>query len=249
MSKWSLALLAILFTSLMLVTGCSKDDSNPAAPVIPDPIASFSFSGATVTPAAITFQNSSQNADAYYWDFDDGGSSVQQSPQHTYTQYRDYTVTLIARATQTGKADTTDHTITITPGKVFLDSVVVVDMPFTDQSGAGWDLTSGPDLIIDFVDSSANVLLEWAPSAWTDLTPSDLPVRGYTAPAFRITDWGMFYFVILWDYDDLSDNDRIGYPDGFSINSVIAGLGYVRNFTVQGWYNNSITVRYAIHWE
>lgn len=243
MSK--LFLSSFLLIGLFLFAGCGGDDSNPVAP-IPDPIASFTFTGTTVTPATITFTNTSENADSYYWDFGDGSSSIQESPQHTYNTHDTYTVTLVAEATSTGKEDRYTKTITITPGKCYLDSVIIVAMPFTDTGGAGWDLASGPDLIFELT-HNGNTFKRWGPI--DDLAPSDLPIRGYVSSPYEITDWSFIYFIKLYDYDDLSANDVIGWPDGFSINQVIDDQGYVESFEREGWYDNSIKVRIAIHWE
>lgn len=47
-------------------------------------------------PATVTFNNLSNNGSNFYWDFGDGNFSSDVNPTHTYTQYGDYTVSLIA---------------------------------------------------------------------------------------------------------------------------------------------------------
>jgi PKD repeat protein len=49
----------------------------------------------------ITFENCSQDADSYVWDFGDGSSSTLESPNHAYKKGDVYTVSLIT----TGKGD------------------------------------------------------------------------------------------------------------------------------------------------
>jgi len=49
-------------------------------------------------PAAITFNNTSSNADSYQWTFGDGATSVMEDPSHTYNNTGVYTVTLTATA-------------------------------------------------------------------------------------------------------------------------------------------------------
>ncbi|MFT5820880.1 MAG: hypothetical protein ACI8ZM_002128 [Crocinitomix sp.] len=44
----------------------------------------------------VTFENTSINADGYYWTFGDGGASVDESPWHTYEAVGDFLVSLIA---------------------------------------------------------------------------------------------------------------------------------------------------------
>lgn len=51
------------------------------------------FEASTNGPTA-TFQNLSQNADNYLWDFGDGATSTEAHPQHTYTSEGCYRVTL-----------------------------------------------------------------------------------------------------------------------------------------------------------
>lgn len=48
-------------------------------------------------PAVIQFTNGSLNASSFIWDFGDGTSSTNPSPQHTYAQTGSYTVSLIAQ--------------------------------------------------------------------------------------------------------------------------------------------------------
>lgn len=47
-------------------------------------------------PAKVAFENKSEKADAYTWDFGDGNSSVEESPEHVYRESGNYTVTLMA---------------------------------------------------------------------------------------------------------------------------------------------------------
>lgn len=47
-------------------------------------------------PATVNFQNLSNNGINFTWDFGDGNTSTTLNPSHTYTQYGDYTVQLIA---------------------------------------------------------------------------------------------------------------------------------------------------------
>lgn len=47
-------------------------------------------------PAIIKFENTSENADSYEWDFGDGNVSIEESPQHRYISSGNYTITLKA---------------------------------------------------------------------------------------------------------------------------------------------------------
>jgi PKD repeat protein len=57
------------------------------------PIAAFSHSGSGLT---VTFDNKSENAKEYFWDFGDGTNSTEIDPTHTYTEKGDFIVTMTA---------------------------------------------------------------------------------------------------------------------------------------------------------
>jgi PKD repeat protein len=230
---------AILLLSIF-VLDCGKDKSS--GPSIPDPIASFSESGATVTPATLTFTNTSQNADDYVWHFGDGDSTTITNPWHLYNSHGQYFVTLIAKNSTTGNTSTTSQLISITPGSVYLQAITINSIPFVDPYGAGWDLGSGPDLYPDF-DTNTDNILSFSTSYYLDAQPSSLPIRWNLASQYRIYDWNTAYFISAWDYDDFSSDDYIGSTNGFRINNVIQSLGYVTSFSIQ---NSSGTIRATI---
>ena len=80
-----------LFLSLLAVfTACEKDKG-------PEPVADFSITGDSVpAPANLVFQNKSEHASTFHWDFGDNSSSEEEHPEHTYTQKGKYTVRLSA---------------------------------------------------------------------------------------------------------------------------------------------------------
>lgn len=62
----------------------------------PLPIADFEANERLAMNSPIQFENLSENAVAFEWDFGDGNTSTEANPWHTYTQPNDYLVTLIA---------------------------------------------------------------------------------------------------------------------------------------------------------
>lgn len=68
----------------------------PNAVYVPGPVADFSSSNSnTCNGVDVQFQNLTQNASVFAWDFGDGSTSSQVSPQHTYTgNSSNYVVTL-----------------------------------------------------------------------------------------------------------------------------------------------------------
>ena len=65
-------------------------------------------------PLTVRFTNLSDRATSYLWDFDDGSSSTQVSPTHTFGAVGEYTVRLVA--TGPGGTDDDTRTITVLPG-------------------------------------------------------------------------------------------------------------------------------------
>ena len=79
----------------------------------PDPIANFQFEISQDNWTEISFNNISENAIQYSWDFGDGISSAEENPVHIYTASGDYIVVLIA-TNSIGIADTTTESLSIT---------------------------------------------------------------------------------------------------------------------------------------
>lgn len=215
----------------------------------PDPIALFSFTGDNETPATINFQNNSQNADSYLWEFGDNTTSTETNPSKVFNQKGDYIVKLTASNTVTGKSNETSKVITITPGKVFLQRVIVDQIPFTDNNGAGWDLTTGPDLYFTLIDSVYNVYATAQSSYYSDLTPSSLPVQWEFSPEleFLKSSWNKTYFIDLWDYDVGSNDDEIGFTAGFKIIQQI-NANYPTTVSLQST-DGEIKVRLILRWQ
>ncbi len=77
----SLFILAVLFLS-----SCAK------------PIANFAvLQKEDKVPATVSFENQSEKAESYYWDFGDGKSSTEESPEHRYYLSGKYNVELKAK--------------------------------------------------------------------------------------------------------------------------------------------------------
>ncbi len=78
--------IAIGLIALLAITSCKED------PVMPDP--DFSY---VIDDKTVTFTNLSTDASSYSWDFDDGETSTDENPVHTYAAYGDYDVRLTAK--------------------------------------------------------------------------------------------------------------------------------------------------------
>lgn len=75
----------------------------------PTPVAGFSVS---VAGLAATFNNASSGADAYQWNYGDGGMDTAQNPVHQYAAAGTYPVQLIATG-PCGKTDTFQQTVSV----------------------------------------------------------------------------------------------------------------------------------------
>lgn len=61
------------------------------------PISNFAYKvDGKYAPAKVKFENKSEKADSYTWDFGDGNTSMEESPEHVYGGSGNYTVKLIA---------------------------------------------------------------------------------------------------------------------------------------------------------
>lgn len=76
----------IFILSIITLAGCAK------------PLARFSYDqDNNAAPAKVQFKNDSEKAETYYWDFGDGMTSEEISPEHNYILSGKYNVTLIAK--------------------------------------------------------------------------------------------------------------------------------------------------------
>lgn len=93
--------LSIYFLTCLLgvfiITGCDKDDDpdNPGGGT-DLPIASFQWEVSADDFSEVSFENFSQNADSYAWDFGDNGTSTEKDPTYSYSAGGTYTVVLTA---------------------------------------------------------------------------------------------------------------------------------------------------------
>ncbi len=80
------------------------------------PVASFSVSGSNcVAPCAISFTNTSQNAATANWDFGDGSTSTENSPNHAFQTGGNFTVKLTV-ANAAGATDDTTIVVNVRKG-------------------------------------------------------------------------------------------------------------------------------------
>lgn len=116
------------------VQGCKiTENFTIENPSVIRPIADFTNDNYNLT---IEFNNSSQNAIAYLWDFDDGNSSIDFEPTHTYTNEGIYNVCLTAMSscdtTVTCKAVTVEDLNLSTTNEAMENQLVIYPNPSKD---------------------------------------------------------------------------------------------------------------------
>jgi cyclophilin family peptidyl-prolyl cis-trans isomerase len=89
------------------------------------PVANFTLEGETQVLSPIVFDNQSENATAYEWDFGDGNTSERAEPSHTYRQSGNYTISLKA-INEKGKARVTEKAISIAPPEICLVEIETI---------------------------------------------------------------------------------------------------------------------------
>lgn len=139
------------------------------------PKADFYFDYDCANPTFITFRDTSQGADTWFWDFGDGNTSTLQHPQHTYAVQGDYTVTLIVSNFTTGCVDSIKQDISAgIPQALFFADTLEGCAPFT----------------VNFTDSS-----EFA-SSWRWLF-GDGGTSTAQNPTYTYTDTGLYTVTLI----------------------------------------------------
>lgn len=77
------------------------------------PVAQFAYRGEAKAPATIQFENNSEQAETYLWDFGDGSTSAEAAPSHRYRQSGIYEVQLTA--SKKGKSRVSRQQVVIAP--------------------------------------------------------------------------------------------------------------------------------------
>lgn len=96
---------------LLGVSSCTNNDDEKVETKELD--ANYTFIADPTSRETISFINTSVASDNYIWNFGDGTSSTIKDPVKTYTATGDYTVTLTAKNTSTGKTDTFSSVVSV----------------------------------------------------------------------------------------------------------------------------------------
>ncbi|NGP90182.1 PKD domain-containing protein [Fodinibius halophilus] len=208
-----LTILSVFILSLSLFVACSSNTTGPSEEEQQEeplqlPTASFSVEGDMFTGGEIQFNNSSKDADSYTWEFGDGTTANESNPTKSYTEYGKVTVTLTAK-NEDGE-DSISKTITVEPKTMFIKKIEIVDMPFTNENGEGWDTNSAPDVFINLLNDVGGK--HTMGSTYTDLGKSDLPAYWeYQSPGLEIgrVDFDTNFIFSIIDEDEFTANEFI----------------------------------------
>jgi len=162
-------LLKLFFSLLVLITvgACSKKDAgiptSPPSPQTPDPMAIFNFDNTDLrAPVKIKFENESQNADTYLWEFGDGTTSTEKNPEKVFATNGTFSVKLTA--SKSGKSDVLSKNVTIANGfnLMFIEKISVTGARLTGYDNILLEGSPEPDvylkLSIDGASMSTNIV-------------------------------------------------------------------------------------------
>jgi len=200
--------------------------------------ADFTMPATSVTNAAITLENHSQNAGRSHWILGDGRVSDLTSPVVNYFEYRIFSVTLIAYSRDERRSDTLSKTILINPSKVYLDSISVFQYPPLDPSNRAWDPDDGPDLMWT-MDTPSGATIS-SPVIENALLPADWRIPN---AALLLENWDFPYLLRFYDFD--APAMVLMGTVGFTTNQLPVGGTYPREKIFQ---NDQMRVRIVVHW-
>ncbi|NDV82489.1 PKD domain-containing protein [Bacteroides sp. 51] len=191
----------LMTLALIGLLSCQDDDIISSVVVEGSkPTSSFTFSQEFL---AVTFTNTSTDAESYYWNFGDGTFSTEKSPVHTYVASGNYDVTLKVNSAA-GYWDVSDKAsfyvagqakpfFTYTPG--FGLNVNFDASSSTNVKSASWNFGDGSDPVQGFVVSH-----EFPANGTYEVT---LTVEGLTGDIEKYKE----AIVLVGDYNLLKGSD------------------------------------------
>lgn len=128
----------------------------------------------------------------------------------------------------------------VTPSQMRITKIEVTRFPATD-GGAGWDLTSGPDIYPTFSLGSSTI---WnSPTYYENANPS-LVYEFIPNPAIVLSSPISQYTISLYDYDDLDADDFMGGIN-FTPYSSTGGFPTTRTIDAGGSVAFRLTFTYS----
>lgn len=237
----------------LFLPACKKEETPPPK----NPVAIFDYnpSSALKAPVAITFNNKSENATSYAWDFGDGlGTSTNFNPTYTYKKGGNYKVTLTAKNTTTTTVSTTSRTLIInSPTSIKITNVKLVSMPFVNPSNSTWDALGGaPDVYFELLEFFQPSILPPVSllkgTIFTNLNSSQLPVNWTVSPFYQLTGVSRTFAIAIHDDDNplFTTPELIGITNIFKLSQ---WEGSYDNTLVLFSADNKIRVELTVEWQ
>lgn len=95
----------------------------------------------------------------------------------------------------------------VTPSRIRISKIEVTRFPATDNNGAGWDLTSGPDIYVEFLKGSIEL---WSSPTYYQNATTNNKYDFNPSPSIDINAPLDQYTIRLYDYDDFDADDFMG---------------------------------------
>lgn len=181
--------------------GCNQVATDQASVVVQEyPTAAFGY-GDTNLGEPVMFTDSSTVAplDSWYWDFGDGNTTNEQSPNHDYQEPGEYEVTLIVSTS----AGCTDTAMAVLDVQEFFVITNVLTPNGDGNNDYVW-ITSSLAQMID-----AKIYNRWGVSVWEGVG-TDLRFEGRTSAGIELPA-GTYYYTIALDYGDAGVQEKSGY--------------------------------------
>lgn len=231
---------ALLLFVAVLAFGC---DSGPGPNT--NPMADITYTPDNPRAGnSVTFSADANDPDgsiqSYEWSTSNGAQGQGSSFSHAFPEQGDYTVSLTVTDNREGTASST-KTIDIRQrySQVTIEAVTVEEMPFANDSGEGWDYSSGPDPFFTAY-NVADETREATSGYYLDVSQSSLPLP-YTETSFTIEDLSKRYAINLYDSDD-NDPDFIGGVS-YTFDSLVGDYPEVFTLEVE-----EITYEVELNW-
>lgn len=190
---------------MLIISGC-QDAGNEGREPIQPPTAKFSANNTNCkAPCQVDFNNLVGNADDYLWTFGDGDTSSKANPSHIFEEEGLYSVSL--KVSNVSGATTIVKQIKIDSGyrKAGIESITFSDYPETDTNSTPWDPNSPPDLYVEFLQDSGNLLISNTQVFPNSIDTLNMPrTWKFGPPLVMLTNFDSTYTVRLIDQDSNS---------------------------------------------
>lgn len=114
--------------------------------------------------------------------------------------------------------------------KVFIDEVEIPNIPFTNKDGDDWDLAieTKPDVYfmiasdtMDIPPADSLVWLDKSAANYSNVSQGDLPLSWSLPASYEIEDWNQPFYVLVFDKDQVVDDDFMGFTGPFTVNNFV----------------------------